>query len=384
MTSKLLVPLGGLIVIAGVWFWQDGGQPAESVVPPAPTPPPEMTTDGRALPYRGLAIQVASGYQPLETYGPLLDEVAALGANTALLSVAGYMEHAQTQSIYIDARKVPARADLRALIARARDNGLHVFLMPIVLLENPRGNDWRGVIDPPSWDIWWEEYRAFVLYFADIAREAGAHGLIVGSELISTEKQTERWVRLIDEIRPRFYGGVLGYSANWDHYRPVQFWDHLDFVGMTSYYKLADGPLPTVAEIVERWQPIKRDILAWQRRIERPILFTEVGWCSQAGAATAPWNYYQDQNATPGALEEQRRLYEAFIRVWDDTPEIMGAIWWEWDNSPGGPGDYGYTPKRKPAEALLRQWFAAGQGQAATTAPSTRPAASPEQVIRND
>ena len=112
---------------------------------------------------------------------------------------------------------------------------------------------------------------------------------------MSTERSTERWVTLIEAVRPRFYGGELGYSANWDHYRPVEFWDRLDFIGMTSYYTLADEKNPTVAEIVEKWQPIKRDILAWQRRIGKPILLTEVGWCSQEGAATAPWNYYQNQ-----------------------------------------------------------------------------------------
>ncbi len=360
--SIVLLSLTGVAVVAlataVVLSTTHRQAPASNVPPPTSAAVIEPAT----LPYRGLAIQVASGYyKPLETYGPLLREAADVGANTVLLCVHGYMEHASSQSIFVDARKVPPPEDFKAIVRRGRELHLKVIIMPIVLLKNPRGSEWRGVIDPPDWEDWWQQYEEFVLFFADIAREGGADGLIVGSELVSAEKYTGKWVKLIETVRKRFWGGKLGYSANWDHYRPVEFWDQLDFIGMTSYFTLADKKSPSVQEIVDRWDPIRKDILAWQRRIGKPILMTEVGWCSQEGAGMAPWNYYQNQTATPAGLEEQRRLYEAFITVWNETPELMGVVWWEWDGSGGGPDDFGYTPKGKPAEQVLRQWFAAGR-----------------------
>jgi len=354
-------------VTAAVLLWVGHG--ADSAPPPPAATKPAEGKAAVAAPYRGLAIQIASGYKPIETYGPLLREIADLGANVVLLSVAGYMEHATSQSIYIDARKVPPPEDFKAIIRQARQLGLKPIVMPIVLLRNPRGSEWRGVIEPPDWEDWWTQYRDFVLYFADIAREGGADALMVGSELVSTEKNTAKWGGVIQAIRERFPEGRLGYSANWDHYRPVEFWDKLDFIGMTSYYTLADKPRPTVAEIVAKWEPIQKDVLAWQSKIGKPILMTEVGWCSQEGAAKAPWDYYQNQHATPEGLEEQRRLYEAFLKVWGDCPELMGVIWWEWTPSAGGPDDYGYTPKGKPAEKLLRAWFAELR-RATTSAPA--------------
>jgi hypothetical protein len=347
-----------LVAAVSTWLWA-GRQPAAANR--TTTAPIEPFAPGPAGMYRGLSIQVASSYKTLETFGPLLEQIAELGANAVLLSVAGYMEHATAQSIYIDARKVPSPADFKILIHRARELHLRTIIMPIVLLRNPRGSEWRGVIEPPDWEEWWEQYTEFVLYFADIARESGADVLMVGSELVSTEKYTNRWTKVIEAVRPRFWGGKLGYSANWDHYRPIEFWDQLDVIGMTTYNTLADRKNPTVEEIIEHWDPIKKDLLAWQRRIGRPILMTEVGWCSQEGAGMAPWNYFQNQKATPEGLEEQRRLYEAFVRVWGDTPELLGAIWWEWTAAGGGPDDYGYSPKNKPAEGVLRRWFGAGR-----------------------
>jgi hypothetical protein len=319
---------------------------------------PDATSAPATIEYRGLAIPTQSGYKPLETFTPLLQEIAAMGANTVLFSTPGFMEHAESQNIFIEARKTPAPEQFVELIRRARQLDLRVIVMPIVLLTHPRGSEWRGVIKPPDWDEWWRQYRELVAYVANIARDGGAEVMVVGSELVSTEKYTDQWVRTIAKVREHFPQGKLGYSANWDHYKPVKFWDQLDFVGMTTYHKLAEGKQPTVEEIVAHWRPIHREVMAWQRRIGKPLLFTEVGWCSQEGAAMAPWNYYQNTQATAAGHEEQRRLYEAFLQVWGDTPGLAGVIWWEWTGDPGGPGDYNYTPKNKPAQQVLERWFA--------------------------
>lgn len=323
-------------------------------------PAPQRAADN-PIPIRGMAIQISNGHNPLEVYPPMLREIAGLGANTVLLSPAGYMEHAKAQSIVIDVRRTPTRADFAAIIREAHTLGLKVILMPTVLLSHPRGSEWRGVIEPPDWKEWWEQYRDFLKFFCDVARDASADVLMVGSELVSTEKQTDEWLGVVEMGRSLFPGGKLGYSANWDHYRPVKFWDKLDLIGMTSYYTLAQENGPSVEEIAASWAPVRDEITAWARTIGKPLVLTEVGWCSQEGASTAPWNYYHNQRATAAGHEEQRRLYEGFIRAWDGVPELGGVVWWEWTPDDGGPGDFGYTPRNKPAEKVLRAWFADGR-----------------------
>ncbi|MFH1745781.1 MAG: hypothetical protein ABIG44_01925 [Planctomycetota bacterium] len=372
MTAKAIVGFGAAVV-AVIGLLVARGLDSK----PAPPAPATSSAPVRhtLIQYRGLALQIRSGYQPLEHYVPLLREIRDSGANTVMLCVAGYMEHAESQTIFLEARKLPSPQELKTIIQEARKLDLKVIVMPIILLSKPRGSEWRGVIKPPDWSDWWKQYREFIIYFCGIAREGGANALIVGSELVSTEKRTAEWVRIIETAREHFYDGQLGYSANWDHYKPVKFWDKLDFLGMTSYYTLADKKNPSVDEIVAFWQPIQKDISAWQQEIGKPIIFTEVGWCSQEGAAKAPWNYYQNQNATPAGHEEQRRLYEAFLRVWDDSPIVDGMIWWEWSRDPGGETDFGYTPRDKPAEHELRDWFArCNTAEAPTQASTTQPA----------
>lgn len=369
MVTRVFLPVvcGGVLALAA---WLSAAVPGSGAAVGAGE---ASAWNPTAIEVRGVAIQVQTNYRVLETFGPQLREIAALGANTVLFCPAGFMEHAKSQAIFVDMRRGPSSAEFIQLLKQARELGLRSVVMPMVLLSHPRGSEWRGVIEPPDWGDWWPQYREFINYYADIAREGGADMLMVGSELVSTERNRAEWLRVIEEVRGRF-AGRLGYSANWDHYQPVSFWDKLDFVGMTTYNTLADKDLPSVDELCERWRPIHKRIFEFQKQVGKPLMLTEVGWCSQKGAARAPWDYYRNQTPSADGLEEQRRLYEAFIRVFDGSPGLGGVIWWEWTPGAGGSEDYGYTPKGKPAEKTLREWFGRWADKTARSAPQDDPA----------
>jgi hypothetical protein len=310
--------------------------------------------------FHGLAIQLHGTANELPRFKRMIDEIADLGANSVLLVTHLWQTHAGTADLRFDDTRSPTLADVGQLCAYARGRGLRTVLMPVVLLTNPRNTEWRGRINPnPGWDLWFERYTEFLVRHATIADQYGVDLLMIGSELIKAEKHTDPWRRLIAEVR-RHYSGPLGYSANWDHYSTAKigFWSDLDYVGMTSYYTLAAGPRPSLDEVMSRWEAPKQRILKFHDEVRLPIIFTEVGWCSQEGAASEPWNYYHNPKPTPEALREQATCYEAFMNTWRDVPFVTGTLWWEWSDGPGGPTDTGYTPKGKPAEKLLRAWFA--------------------------
>jgi len=334
----------------------------------APRRPVSLAT---GMPYNGMSWQVHYSATAVEQARIMCREIADLGADTVMISNPGYQEHAGSDSFKIDPVVTPSREQWLQIFDIAHSNGLRVILMPIILLSNPRGNEWRGVISPPSWDDWFEQYRKFILHFARIAEEGKVEVFMVGSELVSTEKFTDRWREVIREVRNEF-SGKLSYSSNWDHYKVVEFWDDLDLVGMTSYYKLSSEPNPPMDTLMEAWKPLKRGLLRWQATVRKPLLFTEAGWCSQEGTSIEPWNYYYKQEATPAGLEEQRRCYRAFMDTWLDelSKSVGGVLWWEWNDQPGGKDDYNYTPRGKPAEKELRDWFRQVRAKSANTRPA--------------
>lgn len=380
---------GGLCVIGAALWWTctgrgDGGRaPAvrstdrggATLITSAPRRPVSALA---GVPYHGMSWQVHYSATAVEQAKVLLREIADLGADTVMISNPGYQEHAGSDSFKIDPVVTPSREQWLEIFKIAHDNGLRVILMPIILLSDPRGNEWRGVISPPNWDDWFEQYRKFILHFARIAEEGKVEVFMVGSELVSTEKFTNRWYEVIREVR-REFSGKLSYSSNWDHYKVVEYWDELDLVGMTSYYKLSSDPRPSLDSLIKAWEPLRKGLLKWQATVKKPLLFTEAGWCSQEGTSIEPWNYYYKQEATPAGLEEQFNCYLAFMETWKYseepgkrlTPEQLGGVlWWEWNDTPGGKNDYNYTPRGKPAEKALRDWFAAARKMWPATSPA--------------
>ena len=341
---------------------------------------PEAVPARRAIPVpsggplHGVALQIHSFGSAVPRHRRAIDEIAALGADTLLIAAAAYQDHAASNDLALDAKRTGTPEEWAEIFAAARQGGLRIILMPIILLDNPRGNEWRGVIRPDNWDVWFDRYRIILTYFARLAAQHKVEVLMVGSELVSTEVHTDRWKRVIREVRAIYPPpGKLAYSANWDHYRNIEYWDDVDLIGMTTYYKLADQPGPTLDALEQAWKPIRNDILAWQQKIGKPILFTEVGWASQEGCSVEAWNYYRHDKATAAGLEEQKRCYQAFTNSWRNVDGVGGVIWWEWTSGQGGHQDFGYTPKAKPAERVLRDWFVYQRQQRAKQAASDAP-----------
>ena len=308
------------------------------------------------LPMRGLALQIQEPAK-IEQYLKCVDEIAELGADSIQIVVSGRQEHGGSGKIFLDLRTTPTREQLLSVIERAHKDKLRVMLMPIVLLEAPRGNEWRGTIKPELWAEWFDSYRDMMGFYADIAEAGKVELFVVGSELVSTEFKGEEWSKTIRMIRGR-YKGMLTYSSNWDHYQNIPFWEQLDIIGMNSYWKLGENNQVPLAEIQQRWKDIQKDVVAFSNKKGKPVILVEVGWCSLANAAHEPWDYTRLD--LPQDLDLQRRLYEGFFSSWYGHPNMAGFMMWEWSIYKPGPGDKGYSPDDKPAEKVLRDWLAKG------------------------
>ncbi|HSU65789.1 MAG TPA: hypothetical protein VLJ39_02855, partial [Tepidisphaeraceae bacterium] len=296
------------------------------------------------------------------------DKIAELGADTVLFVVDSKQENGTSTRIFLDMRQEPSPERLGALIQYAHEKKLRVILMPIVLLEAPRGNEWRGQIHPENWEEWWDSYREMLRHYDNVAEKNHVELFVVGSELVSTEPQLEEWTRTIRQVRGEYHGQIT-YSANWDHYTSIPFWNQVDVMGMNSYYDLGKN-VPgnhvqknkaTVAQINARWAEIQNSILGFGAKIQKPVIMLEVGWCSMGNAVTEPWDYTVETE--PLDLDIQKRLYESYFETWYGKKGFGGFMIWSWTPNASGPEDRGYTPEGKPAEQVVRDWLKKGPWQ---------------------
>ncbi len=318
-----------------------------------PTTFPTVVAQG--LPFRAIGIQMQRTDFKTQ-YMQMIDEIADIGADTVKFVVDARMENGTSSRIFIDMRSTPSAEMLGELIRYAKHKNLRVIFMPLVLLDKPKGDEWRGTIKPDNWNDWWESYRDMLFHFLWVSQSNGVDVFVIGSELVSTETETHlpQWIRTIELVRREFKGQIT-YSANWDHYKPVKFWDRLDFVGMNSYWKLGTNKNADVEEITANWRRIQENVFAFVREQKKPLMILEVGWCSLDNAASEPWDYTQTQ--LPVNLELQKRLYEGFFLSWHGQPNVAGFSIWEWTVGDGGEKDKSYTPENKPAEKVLREWI---------------------------
>ncbi|MDW8031733.1 MAG: endo alpha-1,4 polygalactosaminidase, partial [Candidatus Bipolaricaulota bacterium] len=290
-----------------------------------------------------------------------LEELAATGATWISLIVTCYQEAVSSTEIQcLTDSRTPTDADLIHAIQKAKSLGLKVMLKPHVDLNNDPDH-WRGDInfgdDEAAWAAWFASYENFIVHYAQLAQAHNVDQFCVGTELQGTTHRETQWRQIISAVRS-VYSGPLVYAANPpNEYYTIQFWDALDFIGVDAYYPLTNTTNPTIADLIAGWQEPLAQLQALSQQWNKPVLFTEVGYRSVDGANITPWDW-----SSPGAvdLQEQADCYQALVSVVQGRPWLRGIFIWVWYTDPdqGGPNDTSYTPHNKPAEAILRCFFA--------------------------
>ena len=123
--------------------------------------------------------------------------------------------------------------------------------------------------------------------------------------------------------------------------------------------------------MVAAWKPHLVRLERLSTRWDRPVLFTELGYRSVDFAAQYPWKF---DDTTPVNLQLQADAYGAFFEaVWPE-PWFAGVHWWKWLSSldDGGADDDDYTPRSKPAEKILEQYYSARETADRSATSSTR------------
>ena len=279
-----------------------------------------------------------------------------LGTNWISITPFGFQRTPQDATIRWGGSRFSETDDaLKAVTKQAQDLNINVMLKPHLWLRPPA---WVGMIEPiteEGWVRWFAAYREFILHYATLAQETGMEALCIGNELSRTTHREKAWRQLIDDIRA-IYDGVLTYGAHADEVWEVPFWDQLDFIGVSAYFELADGPVASRSDLVAAWQPLVSKLGRLSNRWRKPVLFTELGYRSVDFSARYPW---KSDDSTPVNLTLQADAYAAFFEAVWPQPWFGGVYWWKWLSFPddGGAND-DYTPRAKPAEDVIREYYA--------------------------
>lgn len=274
-------------------------------------------------PQRGFALPTyeTHGYRDFDTVAALRD-LRETGAGWVQIVPTWYQDSLASSDI----RPTDMSAgtdDVRTVISQAHDEGLRVMLKPHV---DPQQDVDRGQIAPVDREAWFRSYRSFIRRWASLANDQHVEQFCVGTELTSLAGERAHWLEVVADVR-RVYRGPLVYAAHHYDYGAVSFWDALDLVGIDGYWPLAPRPTTDIAELERALAPVRTDLAAFAARTGRRILFTEVGFPSQVGAAVSPAD---DDVSTVPAQDQQAAAYRAVLSSFAGQPWWAGVFWWVW------------------------------------------------------
>ncbi len=327
--------------------------------------------------HRGMNIEPVGGYGrsiDLAALPASLDALVDLGIDHVALIPSFFQPRLGDADITWRVSRQRVESDTRTAIRMAHERELAVLLKPHLWLDDRSDGAWRGDIDPdPSaWPAWERGYRDAVLGFARLAAQERVAGISLGSELTKVAlAHPDFWRRLASDVRDLF-AGTLTYAANWDReLEQIEWWDAVDYIGVDAFWPLTDdrAEVLDIDRCLERMAQIRDALASLAARHDRPVLLTEVGYKSAAGAAYRPWEWHDDQAPD---VDVQSTVYaclaETFGHVAGDAASVStfepaswlaGAYFWIWyaDLDWGGPANSDFTPRAKPAQEILRAWF---------------------------
>lgn len=192
---------------------------------------------------------------------------------------------------------------------------------------------WRGSItfaDEASWQRFFRHYTDWIVIQAKMAQKGKADLFSVGVEYIKTLHREKDWRKVIKAVR-KVYKGKITYSANWDSYTKVRFWDALDYIGIQAYFPLTKQPNPSEATLDKAWDKLLPKLKAYAKKHKRSIIFTELGYNRASHAAARPWDHAE---GGPYAEQIKRRCIKVALRRLHKEPYIKGVFLWKWFPSP--------------------------------------------------
>ena len=255
------------------------------------------------------------------------------------------------------------RANVAKAIRMAHARGLRVLLVPHLWVES---GEWRAEIDPGTeagWQRWAEAYRGFLLQWAEVARDAGADMLSVGVELRSwvTTSRSASFAEIIHAVR-EVYPGPLTYSANWDDVADTTILNELDVIGINAFYPLTDRENAGFENLLKGGAKVAGQVRELSATWQRPVLFTEIGYTTRPDPALRPWEWPDKMQNVVVDQRAQATAYKALIAPLLDEPSFLGFFVWRVYADPDDQSqeaEWGFSPRGKLAEAVVRDAFAA-------------------------
>ncbi len=327
-------------------------------------------------------IEFQSPYHPSwQTYLPnaLLD-IQALETNLLVLTPTWTAPRASPLLFAPTPASDPLWTESKQAIELAHALNLKVALFPTAHFSVGATAWWSSIpADETWWNRWFERYRAFAIYHADLARQSGAEMLLLGGEwllpalpggLLPDGRPSNlpvdadgRWRDILSEVRNHFHGQLywaLPFNGKTDNL--PSFLNQVDGIYLLWYAPLSTASSPRVEEMAaQAGHLLDEEIAPLANTLHKPVILA-VAYPSvnEAARAEVEWQVFnqpaQQANSFSVNVQAQANIYQALLVALESRSWLQGFV------------SRGYYPPvilldrsasihGKPAAEVLRYWY---------------------------
>lgn len=303
------------------------------------------------------------GYQIFNGYiGTSADEslqkLKSLGTNAISIIPYGFLQEMHTPAPFHYARGAGSENDESVIKCAyvAKQLGMSIMLKP--QLWTWKG--WTGDLtmsNEEDWQQFFKYYYDWIIHYAFIAELYHFDFFCIGVEFqAATLSHEKEWRDLFTQVSA-LYSGKITYAANWgEEFENLTFWDQLDYISVNSYYPLSNKKEVSDEELKQNFELILDKLEAVQKKYNKPLLITEIGFKSIDYPWIEPHADNDDQNYNE---ESQRRCYEVMFEGLQDEDWVSGIYIWQWPSYMNFVKEYpkGFTPCEKEAEVVVKKYY---------------------------
>ena len=368
------------------WAWMD----AEA----GPVVVPAIEIKARDANFQsGVALQPAyhPNWQP--HLGSAFKNIREIGSNSVILSPTWHLSHQTPPLIELIPGADPFWSDLNQMIVQAQRSGLVVTIHPVLQYSEDPAVWWSTAArDDGWWQSWFDRYRRFILYHADLAAQTGAKAFILGDESILPAlpggiladgspsgvpgNASEQWATLITDIRTHYTGKLLWFiPLAGEMPAPPQFIESVDQLYVQISPPISSSDQASMPEMEDDLAAILDEkVLALQEDTNQPIilglLFPSVsgamdGCAGSSDECISPGTMQQPAYAYPGnelSFKDQANAYSAILSVLNQRSWISG-FYASGYYPPVSLKDMSTSVRGKPASDVLWYWYPRLLGQ---------------------
>jgi hypothetical protein len=197
-------------------------------------------------------------------FEPGLQEIAETGANAVILTPSWVADsYSPFPALGYDPAYTPYKDHLRSIVRSAQQAGLAVILHPTVQFPQESAALWWQLAPRDSgwWTVWFEQYKSFILAYAQLAEETSVSKIVLGEPQIAPSLPdglladgspsgvpalaNSHWSSLISEMR-EIYNGRIAFEIELGGtlQTPPPFLDSVDEIHVYWHAPLSlEGPV---------------------------------------------------------------------------------------------------------------------------------------------